>query len=341
MSNILLVSDLHLTDSPLDEYRWNLFPWLREAIHEHNIRALFMLGDLTTNKDYHSSKLVNRIVSNFVQVFRQTDVAKIYILRGNHDGLDPATPYFHFLGLFPSIHYVATPYAFPLYGREILMLPHTRDPKRDWQDVDMGACDTLMMHATVAGSLAENGMALEGIPPALLHRAKRADIYSGDIHVPQKMGNVEYVGAPYPIRFGDTFEPRAILLRPKGHESLPVPGIRKHKVVLDGGDLVDWSTDEWNDVYEGDQVKVVVRLAPADFGEWNDIKKGCKAVCDQIGATLCGMELEKVETAPLPKRTTIAPVGRTPEQAMLDYATANNLATATIEAGKRLLRGEE
>lgn len=40
--SILLTSDLHLTDRDRDEYRWGLFPWLKEQIAVYKPRILLL-----------------------------------------------------------------------------------------------------------------------------------------------------------------------------------------------------------------------------------------------------------------------------------------------------------
>ncbi|HWY34909.1 MAG TPA: hypothetical protein VNX68_09695, partial [Nitrosopumilaceae archaeon] len=68
--SILITSDLHLTDKDRDEYRWGLFPWLKQQIISYKPTTLLFLGDTTDAKDRHSAKLTNRIVDCF------TDLAK-------------------------------------------------------------------------------------------------------------------------------------------------------------------------------------------------------------------------------------------------------------------------
>lgn len=50
LDSAIMISDLHLTDSPRDEYRWGLFPWLREQIKVYKIEHLLILGDITDRK---------------------------------------------------------------------------------------------------------------------------------------------------------------------------------------------------------------------------------------------------------------------------------------------------
>ena len=80
--NWLLSADLHLSDRARDSHRFGLFPWLKKQQQKNKVDATFLLGDLTQEKDRHSSALVNRIVEELL-----TLTPPVYVLRGNHDGL--------------------------------------------------------------------------------------------------------------------------------------------------------------------------------------------------------------------------------------------------------------
>ena len=90
----LLTSDIHHTSRAADAYRWDLWPWAREQITKNRLKALFILGDLTDNKDAHPAELVNRLVDEIQQTAK---LCPIYILKGNHDFIDPTTPFFKFI----------------------------------------------------------------------------------------------------------------------------------------------------------------------------------------------------------------------------------------------------
>ena len=333
----LLISDLHLTANPREEYRWRLFDWLAEILPQNDVKDLFILGDLTEAKDYHSAKLVNRIVNTLLMLYRNGGLHYIHILRGNHDGVDPRCAYFEFLGQYPSIRYIATPYTFPLGNQEILALPHTNDPVRDWEDIDMHNVDLILMHATVRGAVAENGQVVEGIPPSMLATAKRAKIYSGDIHVPQKVGRIEYVGAPYPVRFGDSFTPRAVLFEKGRARDLLPPAIRRGVIVVDATQASFASLSSYS---KGDQVKVRIRLSPSEYLDWQKIKKNAVAACAEHGVELCALELERVPARRLLRRPGTAQVQRrTPQDIFNAFCASNKIDELSISVGGEILRG--
>src|SRR5688572_10512164 len=205
----LLTSDLHLSDKPRDEYRFELFPWLAKQQTTQKVTHTFILGDLTENKDRHSAKLVNRTIEELSRL-----KPPIYILRGNHDGVDPTNPFFGFLNAVEGFNFIIEPEEV-LPG--VFMIPHQRTQKL----LD-AACKTvkrtkqqevlhLMVHQTFDGAQAETGARLSGLSPLLIELLRPRACWAGDVHKPQQNGPVMYLGAPYHVRFGDNYQPRVVL----------------------------------------------------------------------------------------------------------------------------------
>lgn len=217
--NTLLLSDLHLNDSLETEYRWGIFDFIRHLrMNEETPNAfknIFILGDITDQKDRHSGKLVNRIVDHLVEL---SQYHRIYILRGNHDGLDPEWPYFRFLNHFENISFIkdiaritiedSVPLHFYAHGYSSQFIPNPHGIS--------------FFHETFRGVVYKTGQVADG---EHLTDSKFGTLcFSGDIHEPQQVGDVVYVGSQYHTRFGDEFNPRAILLdiASRKYESIPV-----------------------------------------------------------------------------------------------------------------------
>ena len=105
---MIITSDLHLTDRARDEYRWELFPWLIELVEETGSDEVLILGDLTDAKNNHSAELVNRMVKELTNL-----PAHVYVLKGNHDYVDPDQPFFGFLNEIPGVRFVTHPEMLP------------------------------------------------------------------------------------------------------------------------------------------------------------------------------------------------------------------------------------
>jgi hypothetical protein len=214
-----LIADPHLTGKNADEYRWELFPIVTEMIIKHDIDNIFLMGDLTDAKDNHPAQLVNRIVDGLAQwsdALAQYGSGKLYILAGNHDGIDPTCPYFRFTRNLPNVVYIHLPtYMTSLDGADYLLLPHTRDPIKDWADLDPKG-KIVYAHITVNDAIAESMQKLTSSVTSDIFRTS-AIAFSGDIHKPQTVyysgedwdvpgtRGLIYVGCPYNVRFNDNF----------------------------------------------------------------------------------------------------------------------------------------
>ena len=327
----IFVSDLHLTDRPIDEYRWKIFDQLDELCITHKVGTVYILGDLTERKDFHSSRLVNRITDSLAQLAQGREV---HILKGNHDGLDPDRPYFLFLHRIPGVSFYSSPGCLMKEKDVVLLLPHTRQPEEDWEEIDLQKATHIFIHGTVHGAVSESGQVLQGIDIGLF-KGLRACILAGDIHVPQIIGKqVEYIGAPYPIRFGDEFPPRALLVDGNTRTSLPLENIRKltlHCTAQSLGDKV-------RTVRVGDQVKAVIELSDSELHEFHKLKQGISAQVSALGGVLLKVQLVKrASTKPKIKKGAGAQHATTPVDELRTFCQRNGVEEELAVLGEQLL----
>lgn len=277
---ILLTSDTHFTDNPLDEYRFGLFPWMREIIEGNGVNTVIIGGDLTDAKDEHNARLVNRIVTNL----RSLKVP-VVINMGNHDYELAAHPFFRFLNEVDDLLFVTAPTRLG----DWVILPYSKERPLPGLDLVDRSTTHCLLHQTFDGARASNGqtMASKLLADALPH-ARTCRYLSGDIHVPQMLGGVEYVGSPYHVHFGDRFSPSLMLIR--SPRVKPVrhtwEGLHRFSTTIDSVKQLDEL-----DVRKGDQLKVRLQLSRADLPDWNKHKQDVQGWCDRHGATLCAVEL--------------------------------------------------
>lgn len=321
--SLLLTADLHLTSKPRDEDRWRLFPWLCQQMRERQVEAVAILGDLTDAKDRHDSILVNRLFANLKTL---AQLGNVIILRGNHDAIDEQHPFFRFLHRPPDIVYINKPVMSLLKVGTFAFIPCTRDPVLFEQHVqDMyDIPNYILTHQTYDGCLSENGTRLGGIPPSLFKDYK-GKVWSGDIHVPQKVGKkIEYVGAPYPVRFGDTFTPRCVLLTQDGSEDLHFPFLPKL--------LVELGPDEaLPELPEGAQVKLRVRLRRRDLPDWQN--RRAALVAQALAAKLDLAGIEPALAPERPVRASEAVLQQSAVAIVKDYAQRHRLDQFHIQFG--------
>lgn len=280
----IIVSDPHFTASPNDEYRWGLWAWLAEEIKAEKARTLLILGDLTDQKDYHPAELVNRLVASIASL----PVEEVIFLAGNHDWLKQGGVFFEFLRHIekPKVRVLTKPTEDTLGSDPACMfLPYTKSPARDWKDYDFSHYDYVFLHQTAPGSVASNGQRMDGEEIPDLSAAGK--VFSGDIHVPQTIGPIEYVGSPYHVHFGDDFKARCIVVdRKRQAYDLHFPAPARRAITVSSVEELDQ-----REIAAGDMVKITIQLDSGDAHRWNTIRRECVAAVREMGASLHGIKL--------------------------------------------------
>lgn len=311
MTTTLLTGDLHLNLKPHDRNRHEFMAeTLPDLILEYCVSQLIIVGDLTDAKDRHPSVLVNQIVDHLYQL---TTMVNIIVLKGNHDGKDELWPFFRFVRRIPYIRWINKP---RLIGSD-LFLPHTVDWERDWKDVPMKKARRIFTHVTFQGALGENGQELEGVP---IQTLPSVEVFSGDVHVPQQLDNVTYVGAPYRIKFGDRFAPRVLILGKGKPQSVPVNGPQKQLLHFTWPNLPDASYSP------GDTIKVRVNIDSKD--EFPVIKSKIENWCRKHDYRLHSVTPILQQEGPVRVRHI-----RSDQELIRDYASAKNLDRKTLQVG--------
>jgi len=324
----LLSSDLHLSDRARDEYRFGLFKWLAKQQQKYDTTATFLLGDITEKKDKHSSKLVNRIIDELIGL-----KPPIYILKGNHDFIDPKNPFFRFLSCIEGVEFVVEPTFLKEHG--MFLTPH----QPNQQALDKAAAlipdkvSGVCLHQALDGAIAETGARLSGLSAATIEAKRPLGAWAGDIHRPQRVGGITYVGAPYQVRFGDDYTPRVLLIKNGKEQNLYFPS--PHKWVLPIHDADEILDNE--DLREGDQVKLVIELTREEVVEWAAHKQRAIEACKEVGVDVYGIDL-KVAPSKRKERSKIEPgASRTREEVFTDFCKVENIASNIKKAGSTLL----
>lgn len=273
----LVTADLHLSATPRDSYRHQFLAKLVGRAKAAGATRTLILGDLTEAKDRHNDWLVNQVVD---AVERFTEFGEVIILQGNHDYYsDQATPFFGFLRHVPRVKWIGSPGEWDLAGLGYcLFLPHTRNYKADWAGIDLEGFDWIFAHNTFQGARGDSGHKLDGIPLDIF--PKRARVIAGDVHVPQSIGCVTYVGAPYLIDFGDDYLPRCLLLEGNKGTGMPAKSTDPQKRVID---FIDGFQDQGT-INPGDVIKARIHLARADVDAWPTIRNEARREIEKRGA---------------------------------------------------------
>lgn len=332
----LLFSDPHLAAGPSAEYRWGLFPWLAEQCREEKVKTLLCLGDVTDAKDNHGAELTNRVVRAFDGL--RAAAPRIVVLMGNHDYLRAGHMYFQFLDALPGIEVIREPREdADVKGEPAFFLPYSKDPARDWAGLDFSHYKYLFMHQTVRGARTSNGQVMEGRDMPALNAGK---VYSGDIHVPQTVGAVEYVGSPYHVHLGDAFRPRCVLIERGGRAvDLHFDTLRRVSIRAAGLDELEAKLKILR-LRAGDHVKLVLELDAGERHDWRAIRRNTGSMLDGLGLVSHGIELAAAGGRGLQGARSAVAEARTPEQALRRFVEAEGLTGDAYDAGMDVLEDE-
>jgi len=325
-----MIGDLHLTDNARDSYRFEIFDWIAKQQAKRDPIATFLAGDLTDAKDRHSATLVNQVVEGLTSL-----KPPIYICRGNHDYRDPNNPFFKFLNNIDGLLLAINPI---VVGTSLKMaiIPHFRDQdKFDSAVRGVSAANpaAFLVHQTFDGAIAESGVRLTGLSASLIESLKPPlGVYAGDVHRPQTSGIVTYIGCPYQVRFGDNFEPRSLWVAEDRDINLRFPAPRKWSLTISGPKGL--KQDE--NLLEGDQVKLTVKLGREEAMNWKKIKKSVLEVCKQRNLQVYGLSLE-LEQTQTPKRIMVK--GSNHASIFDQFNNSESLAPSVRAAGKKIMEG--
>lgn len=325
MSRILLFTDVHLDESPDNEYRWDVFKHVHKILDsDSQIETVHCLGDFIDRKDRFSSEFVNRLVNELGNLGARVP---FWCLMGNHDEPLNGTPFFSFINhRITNVWYVMEP---TNVGR-IMLLPFARNPIKAWAEIDFAPFKAAFLHATLSGAIAENGRALKGmnLPPL----PARLRLYSGDVHNPQQMNNLTYVGCPHPIKYGDNFIPRMLVLDAHSLEivkEIPIETVRKRVIEITSVDDLKRAQ-----VLPGDRVKLRVSIPTSEVEELGAIESAIAVWSKKVGVTVATTEVT-VESA---VRSGEVDTEISPEEMLLEYAAIENITGSLLDLGLELIR---
>lgn len=293
--NELVTADWHLTDKAQEEYKWDIFPRIVKLCKQHDIDKLYFLGDLTEKKDRHSSILVNKLVDGTMSLL---DVVKVMvIIRGNHDYVDEQNPFFKFLQTHEQIQYVHR--VVINKADNDLYVSHTANMDSLYQQFK-GPYNRIFMHQPVTGATSSNSYKLTTLLDPGIFEGWAKQVYAGDIHVPQDVGLVRYVGAPYHVYFGDTYEPRIIIIKNGKEQSIKMHFPKKWHLTTS-----NLNDPKFANIVQDDLLKLTFVLDRSEFYKYDEYKKQIKDWAKGKGVNLCGMKLVSANKEPSIRQTLI------------------------------------
>lgn len=344
---VLVTSDLHLNTLARDQYRHDWQKQLHALLGIYKATTLVINGDLTDDKDFHPAVLVNKVVNHIYELSKRVVVV---FNKGNHDYTALAeSPFFEFLRRIDNVFWVGEPtQSWKIPGLpdvaladldHCLFLPHSPNPERDWADLNPDGDDWaqwIFAHQTFEGTKGEHGQVLGGVSVDLL--PDNAQVLAGDVHTPQTVGQVTYIGAPYTVDFGDEYEPRVLMLNKRKLTSIECTGPQKRLIEVRAGELPSLQAKQiLKQLAPGDLLKVRVELDIGQYARWGEFK-------DKILAWGAKHKFVIHLVQPVTKQVTTKQrvakraSNKSDEDVLKSYAKARNIDERTTAIGLELLK---
>jgi len=280
--NYLVVGDTHFTDNEVDSYRWRIFDTIKSIIAKYKIKRLIQVGDLVDRKDKHPSNLVNRLVDELYALQEESKV-EISIISGNHDKPVDGPYFWEFLNEI-GIEYITK----PTYDIDcdVWLLPYTHSPIEDWKELDFSKAKAFFIHQTVSGVVVEDDRVLQ--TGCKLPFSDSSIVFSGDVHRPQKIGNIIYVGTPHPVKFSEVWANRVIVVKNDdfaNYEDIWIDTTRR--AILNIKSIEELKTLNFS---SGDQVRVRFQLDSTNFSSWAVEEGIIRQWAEKAGVKLASVE---------------------------------------------------
>ena len=336
----LLVTDLHLDLIRANQYRWDIFSFLRKMITKHSVDTLYILGDLTEKSNKHDAVLVNRIIDELLKLLKH---CVIYLLVGNHDYFDRSSPFFEFISKF-EVHNDYDEHNFicfvnePKLDEDIkgLFIPHgyfSHDLLLKEKSIRY-----VYMHEDIKGFKYESGKDTNGLDLSELR--DKLIIFNGHIHRPQRKEDVICIGSPYPIRFND-------LGGIKGSENLvyildELEGtisffhtniMNRRKIVLSPYDFKDGFIDleKFIGDDERNQFKFELKLLRGETYKYPEYVSIIKRICKANDIEYCGCQCNILKEETKNKKKKIRKQEESFEDILKRYVEKENLSEKQLE----------
>jgi hypothetical protein len=290
---ILLVADVHLVEKLEEAHRWDVFNKVVDICHCEHISHVCFMGDTWDKMDRYGAALVNRSVEVLTDLTRQG--IKVAVLQGNHDYKKEGVSFWGFLNAFQDIQYITEPSKL-VWGdggsESPLFLPFSSNPKEDWASIPLQDFPLIFIHQTLAGSLVEGGRKIEKEPHALPIFPRGVTIYAGDVHCPQTIGRVTYVGTPHATRFGEDWPGRLLIIdtvNPSAFRAVPLTSVKKEILSISSVAELDAIASK-KSLSTGDHIRVRCALSKDNFTEWSEIEMAIRHWADSNELVLASVE---------------------------------------------------
>jgi hypothetical protein len=208
--NLAIIGDIHLGfRNNHQEYLRFQSDWFKnELMSLDGIQHYFFLGDIFDSRTSLSPLIINTARELFGQLSKKSPDISIHIILGNHDLFYRNHKNVHSLGILEDLGDNIKVYdkasEITIDDKKILLLPWiTKDDKDDVHVMlAKNKYNICMGHLEINGFEKSRGcIEHEGMSNSIFANCEH--VFSGHFHLRKPIGNINYVGTPYELDWGD------------------------------------------------------------------------------------------------------------------------------------------
>lgn len=204
----MILGDLHsgVSDGSIVmmNHQLNYLDGVVDYAIDNGIKTIFQTGDTMDSRSSMNTLVFSEWKTRFFDRLRDNNILFVMLV-GNHDmfykqTIHPNSPT-EFLSEYHNVIIVDRPMIWePL---NMLMVPWICKENRDEIIPLLETTDAKMVmgHFEIKGARMESGICDSGIPMSEFERFGM--VFSGHFHIKERYGNIEYVGTPYQMNWGD------------------------------------------------------------------------------------------------------------------------------------------
>jgi len=178
-----------------------------ETLVSQNIREVWVLGDFFDRRKFINFKILSAVRKRFLHPLENLGV-KMRVLLGNHDVYHKNTNEINavqeILGGWPNVEVFNDPEEFSCGDKTILFMPWITQDNYDYcmNMIQVSNAQVLAGHLQLTGFMMYAGHTCDsGMDPSTFSKFDLT--ISGHFHIKNSIGDIHYLGAPYPMTFGD------------------------------------------------------------------------------------------------------------------------------------------
>ncbi len=224
MEKCLIFSDLHIHDHKKSIDRLedciSVLNWIFKVAVEHKVSNIIFLGDL-----FHDRNKINVFVYQraFEAIFKTP--VDFYLLLGNHDlwhkdkwHVSSCKPF----SAIPKVHVISSPTTLTIGSTKFDFLPFTENPIAALEALKESSAKILCAHLAVSGArlnvlhdiysdvIVEHDGEMVIVDTNIFSSWKK--VFLGHYHGEYRINNIEYVGSPLQLSFGEAFQKKHIMI---------------------------------------------------------------------------------------------------------------------------------